>query len=186
MTGGRYPARPGRSTVTRVTYYNRPMTRVESFVERAVTLDPTLPMADRAGAAPAPGDRLGRYVVERQLGRGGMGLVVAAHDPELDRRIAIKLVQPRLWQGASEDARELLRREAQAMARLSHPNVVAVHDVGTFGDQLFVAMELVDGVTLDVWLRGGRSRAAVLAVCHQAGVGLAAAHRAGLVHRDVK
>jgi tetratricopeptide (TPR) repeat protein len=137
--------------------------------------------------APDAGARIGRYVTLGTLGRGGMGVVVAAHDPELDRRIAIKLVHPALWRTASEKARELLRAEARAMARLVHPNVVTVHDLGTVGDQLFVAMELVEGTSLDAWRRAApRTWREVLAVCIQAGRGIAAAHRAGLVHRDVK
>src|SRR5688500_8770678 len=89
------------------------------------------------GTIPALGERIGRYVVLRTLGRGGMGVVVAAHDPELDRQVAIKLVHPTLWRTASREARELLRSEARAMARLVHPNVVTVHDLGTIDDQLF-------------------------------------------------
>jgi len=145
----------------------------------------TPPRAD--AGIPGLGERVGRYVVLRTLGRGGMGVVVAAHDPELDRQVAIKLVHPALWRTASHEARELLRQEARAMARLVHPNVVAVHDLGTIRDQLFVAMELVAGTSLDGWLaKGPRPWREVLAVCIEAGRGIAAAHRAGLVHRDVK
>ena len=144
--------------------------------------------APRAGTATGrilvePGATIGRYVVLRLLGRGGMGVVCTAYDPELDRNVALKVHRP--------DARvvdrgdERLRREAIAMARLNHPNVVTVFDVGAVGDQVFVAMELVDGTTLRRW-RTGRSARAVLAACRQAGEGLAAAHAAGLVHRDVK
>jgi serine/threonine protein kinase len=128
------------------------------------------------------GSRLGRYVILYRLGSGGMGVVFAAYDPELDRKVALKLV--RLETG-SPAAREALRREAQAMARLSHPNIVAVHDVGGEGRDVFLAMDLIDGVTLDEWLkldrRGWRD---VLRVFIQAGRGLAAAHAAGVVHHD--
>lgn len=128
------------------------------------------------------GSRLGRYVILYRLGSGGMGVVFAAYDPELDRKVAVKLV--RLETG-SPTAREALRREAQAMARLSHPNVVAVHDVGGEGDDVFLAMDLIDGVTLDEWLklekRGWRD---VLRVFLQAGRGLAAVHAADVVHHD--
>ena len=158
---------------------------------------PTARVRDRArAAAPAPaarggvpalGDRIGRYVALRVLGEGGMGVVIAAHDPELERQVAIKLVHPSVWRAATGEARDQLRDEARAMARLIHPNVVAVHDLGTVGDQLFVAMELVTGTSLDVWLaQRPRPWREVLAVCLDAGRGLAAAHRAGLVHRDVK
>ena len=147
----------------------------------------TEPVADPATPAPGLGDRIGRYLTLGTLGRGGMGVVIAAHDPELDRRIAIKLVHPALWRTASKQARVLLRAEARAMARLVHPNVVTIHDLGTVGDQLFVAMELVEGTSLDAWKKAApRTWREVLAVCIQAGRGIAAAHRAGLVHRDVK
>jgi len=136
---------------------------------------------------PAAGERIGRYLVLSRIGSGGMGVVLAAHDPELDRRVAIKLVQPSVPAAVSERAHDMLRREAQAMARVDHPNVVTVHDVGSHGGRLFIAMQLVPGVSLDVWLRGVRRRwRTALAICRDAGRGLAAAHRAGLVHRDVK
>src|SRR5262245_22534686 len=98
------------------------------------------------------GDRIGRYIVVRTIGSGGMGVVLAAHDPELDRQVAIKLVRQEVWREASMQSRELLRAEARAMARIVHPNVIAVHDIGAFDDQLFVAMELVNGLALDEWL----------------------------------
>ncbi|HEV7504725.1 MAG TPA: serine/threonine-protein kinase [Thermoanaerobaculia bacterium] len=130
----------------------------------------------------SPGSRLGRYVILYRLGSGGMGVVFAAYDPELDRKVALK--QVRLETG-SPAAREALRREAQAMARLSHPNIVAVHDVGGDGHDVFLAMDLIDGVTLDEWLKlGKRGWRDVLRVFVQAGRGLAAAHAAGVVHHD--
>jgi tetratricopeptide (TPR) repeat protein len=122
------------------------------------------------------------------LGTGGMGAVYAAFDPELDRRIALKLLHGSSGgaQGSGGQQTALLR-EAQAMARLSHPNVVAVHDAGTFRERVFVAMELVDGDTLSRWLAQSlRSTREIVAVMRQAGRGLAAAHVAGLVHRDFK
>jgi hypothetical protein len=140
----------------------------------------------REVVAPSPGERLGRYIVLRTVGTGGMGVVVAAHDPELDRSIAIKLVRADFWAHASDAARAQLRREAQSMARLHHPNVVAVHDVGSHDGHLFIAMQLVPGAPLDQWLRRARTWREILDVCVGAGRGLAAAHRAGLVHRDVK
>src|SRR5262249_30503609 len=135
---------------------------------------------------PAAGERLGRYIVLRTLGTGGMGVVVAAHDPELDRSVAIKLVRADFWQQASDAARAQLRREAQSMARLEHPNVAGVHDLGTHDGHLFLAMQLVPGLPLDQWLKRERAWREILDVCLGAGRGLAAAHRAGLVHRDVK
>src|SRR5713226_4366130 len=131
---------------------------------------------------------LGRYVVTEKLGGGGMGVVYAAHDPELDRKVAIKLMLPLLSDsGSASEGRARLLREAQAMARLSHPNVIAVHDVGTFGEQVFIAMEYVEGSTLSQWFaERKRTWHEVLSIFKQAGRGLAAAHAAGIVHRDFK
>ncbi len=128
---------------------------------------------------------VGRHVVVGRLGVGGMGVVYAAHDPELDRKIALKLVLP----GAGSDSagRTRLLREAQALARLSHPNVVAVHDVGTHGERVWIAMEFVAGHTLNEWARlRPRRWPEVLRVLLHAARGVAAAHAAGLVHRDLK
>jgi len=141
-----------------------------------------------SGAELASGSRLGRYVVTGVLGSGGMGVVYAARDPELDRRVAIKLLRRGVWGDEAEGvAQSRMQREAQAMARLAHPNVIAVYDVGALEDQLFIAMEFVEGPTLDRWLqeeeRGWRE---VIEVFSQAARGLAAAHAAGLVHRDFK
>jgi tetratricopeptide (TPR) repeat protein len=134
----------------------------------------------------ARGTSVGRYLLLDPLGEGGMGVVYSAYDPELDRRIAIKLLRT----GGEVDGsggRSRLLREAQAMARLSHPNVIAVHDVGTFEGSVFVAMELVEGWTLRTWQRmGERTWRDTLELYIAAGRGLAAAHAAGLVHRDFK
>jgi eukaryotic-like serine/threonine-protein kinase len=137
----------------------------------------------------ARGATLGRYVVVDVLGRGGMGVVYAAYDTQLDRRIAIKLLRRDVSRGdnAAEVESRMLR-EAQAMARLTHPNVVAVHDVGTFDHRVFLAMDYVDGWTLKEWVktpapRPWRERLEALI---SAGKGLAAAHAVGLVHRDFK
>jgi serine/threonine protein kinase len=137
---------------------------------------------------PRPGTRVGRYVLGGRRGAGAMGLVFAAHDPELDRKVAIKLIRSDVSGDAGRTPlRERLRREAQAMAQLAHPNVVAVHDVGAFGDRIFIAMELIDGQSLAEWLAAERRPARdVLARFIAAGHGLAAAHAAGLVHRDFK
>ncbi|MCY1004341.1 serine/threonine-protein kinase [Nannocystis pusilla] len=131
-----------------------------------------------------PALAVGRFQIQRMLGSGGMGVVYAATDPQLGRTVALKLIQPTT---AGEHATERLLREAQAMARLQHPNVVAVHEAGVHGGQVYLAMEYVDGGTLDVWLRARpRGWQEVLGVLAQAGDGLAAAHAAGLVHRDFK
>ncbi len=136
-----------------------------------------------AGAAPPDQlDKIGRFVVVGKLGEGGMGVVLAAYDPTLDRKVALKLVRAA---GASHHQERLLR-EARAMARISHPNVLAVHDAGTYYDQVFIAMELVEGGTLRAWLAEPRPWRDVIARFLAAGRGLAAAHAAGLVHRDFK
>ena len=142
-----------------------------------------------AAAYLARGTLVGRYVVLDVLGEGGMGVVYSAFDPELDRKVAIKLLQTRDGGSTSGgDHKAWLVREAQALAKLSHPNVVAVYDVGELDSgQVFVAMELVEGVTLREWLKApARPWREVLPVLAAAGEGLAAAHAAGLVHRDFK
>ncbi|HLL84986.1 MAG TPA: serine/threonine-protein kinase [Longimicrobium sp.] len=147
--------------------------------ESAVAREPVGP----ATALPR-GATLGRYVVLEYVGAGGMGVVYAAYDFGLDRKVSLKLVR---GERHGKERQERLVREAQAMARLSHPNVIAVHDVGTYEDQVFIAMEFVAGGTLKHWLRSApRGRAEVVERFLQAGRGLAAAHRAGLVHRDFK
>ena len=132
-----------------------------------------------------PGAAISRYMVLSRLGAGAMGVVYAAYDPELDRKVALKLLHPRGH--SSLDSRLRLMREAKALARLSHPNVVAVHDVGTYVERVFLAMEFVDGKTLSAWLKEqARPWQEVIAVMSRAGEGLAAAHDAGLIHRDFK
>ena len=134
-----------------------------------------------------PGERVDRYRIEAQLGAGAMGIVYAAHDPDLDRPVAVKVLRPREGGSAADQLEARLRREAKAIARVSDPHVVSVYDVGRHGAQLFVAMELVEGTTLGRWLRERpRTTAEVLGAMRQAGRGLAAAHAAGLVHRDFK
>lgn len=140
-----------------------------------------------ASAAAAPlveGDKVGPYLILSVLGRGGMGIVYAAYHPELDRRVALKLLRD-ADQGPEQQ--QWLLREAQAMARLSHPNVVTVHDAGLFEGRFYIAMELVAGETLSAWLRREpRGWREVLEALLSAGRGLSAAHDAGLVHRDFK
>lgn len=132
-----------------------------------------------------PGERpaqIGRFEILGLLGAGGMGVVYMAHDPSLDRKVAVKVLRER--QAEREDR---AWREARALARLAHPNVVAIHEIGRHDGRVFLAMELVEGVTCDVWLKSQvRTPAAILEVFVQAGRGLAAAHRAGIVHRDFK
>ncbi len=133
------------------------------------------------------GDRVGRYLVLQTLGTGGMGVVFAAYDPQLDRKVALKLLRSGL-QLATKDAQKRLRREAQAIAQLSHPNVVGVYDVGSTDDgDLYIAMEFVEGDTLTAWLRSyPRTWREIIEVFLQAAKGLVAAHGVGLLHRDFK
>ncbi len=128
---------------------------------------------------------LGRFVVEREIGRGGMGIVYAARDANLERRVALKLLPP--WLSGNERAKERLLREARTMARLVHPNVVTVFDVGSLDDgRLFLAMELVEGQNLRLYLRTPRPWQEIVRLFVAAGRGLAQAHTLGIVHRDVK
>ncbi|EDM73807.1 serine/threonine kinase family protein, partial [Plesiocystis pacifica SIR-1] len=129
-----------------------------------------------------PGDRLDHYELIGELGRGGMGVVYAARDTKLGRKVAIKqlLIQghPRL--------QERFVREAMAMAKLSHPNVVPIHEIGEHEGSAYIVMEYVEGQTLKAWMTQPRSLDAVLEVFAAAGAGLVAAHAKGLVHRDFK
>jgi tetratricopeptide (TPR) repeat protein len=142
--------------------------------------------------APAPvlarGTPLGRYLVLERVGAGAMGVVYAAYDPELDRKVAVKVLHSSLQGAASAEARRTqVRREAQALARLSHPCVVSIFDVGGEGALVYLTMAWVDGVTLRQWLsEHPRSWREVLEVLRSAGEGLSAAHTAGIIHRDVK
>ena len=139
-------------------------------------------IAKRVGLPARGPTKVGRFVITGRLGVGGMGVVHRAFDPDLDRAVAIKLLGDR-----GELAQERLLREAQAMARLGHPNVVAIHEVGRHADAVYIAMELVEGGTLASWLRGGeRTEAQILEMFTMAGRGLQAAHESGLVHRDFK
>ena len=134
------------------------------------------------------GATIGRHVILGRLGAGGMGVVHAAYDPELDRKVAIKLLRaPDSPAVAHSDGRTRLLREAQALARLNHPNVVAVHDVGAIDDQVWLAMEYVDGHTLGAWLAlTPRRWPEILRVGIDVARGLVAAHAADLIHRDLK
>jgi serine/threonine protein kinase/tetratricopeptide (TPR) repeat protein len=152
--------------------------------------NPTPPHApvDPATAPLARGASIGRYVVLGLVGRGGMGEVYAAYDPELDRKVAVKLLRVKAGNGVSlAEGRQRTLREAQAIARLSHPNVVVAYDVGTFDEKVFIAMEFVDGNTVTYWLeQQQRTWQEILRIFIAAGRGLIAAHEKGLVHRDFK
>jgi predicted Ser/Thr protein kinase len=150
---------------------------------------PPEPAAGNASTDPPPpgGARVSRYTVLDCLGAGGMGVVYCAHDPELARKVALKVLRTDLADSDRGDVQERLRREAQAMAQMAHPNVVTVYDVGTWEARVFIAMELVEGQNLSQWLgQARRSWTDVVAVFLPAGRGLMAAHAAGIVHRDFK
>jgi tetratricopeptide (TPR) repeat protein/tRNA A-37 threonylcarbamoyl transferase component Bud32 len=146
------------------------------------------PDRDTAVRVPEPGERIGKYFVLDPIGEGAMGIVVRAYDPDLERSVAIKVVQPRLADPSrTEASRARLLNEARALARISHPNVVTVYEVGLHHGLIFVAMELVDGVDLQRWLKEvPRSWRAIVDAFEAAGRGLHQVHVAGLVHRDVK
>ncbi|KIG18720.1 Serine/threonine kinase PKN8 [Enhygromyxa salina] len=141
----------------------------------------------RALARLAPGDHVGRFLVLARIGAGGMGEVFSAYDPQLDRKLALKLLHPESPRTESTLGRTRLLREAQAMARLQHPNTVAIHDVGEHEGRVFLAMEFIAGQTLGAWLKQApRSWREIVQVFVAAGRGLAAAHAAKLIHRDFK
>ncbi|MCY1019648.1 serine/threonine-protein kinase [Pyxidicoccus sp. MSG2] len=150
------------------------------------------PDTGRDGALPPArvrslGARVGRFIPLKVLGQGGMGVVYAAYDPDLDRKVALKLLRVTSADTDLEAGRTRLLREAQAMARVSHPNVIPVFDVGEWDEQVFVTMELVEGGTLRDWQQAKpRSWRETLQTYLSAGRGLEAAHAAGLVHRDFK
>jgi len=148
---------------------------------RCATKAPTSPPLELEEPEPiVRGSLLGRFTVLDLLGAGGMGVVYSAFDPELDRRIAVKLVNGRVGE------RHSLEREARALARVKSPNVATVYDVGVAGGRVFVAMEYVEGQTLRQWAAQPRPVSEVVRVYADAGRGLAAIHAAGLVHRDFK
>ncbi len=146
------------------------------------------PIVAELPAPRIPGAALGRYLILETVGAGAMGVVYAAYDPELRRKVALKLLRNDPFaKGSSSAQRPRLLREAQSLAKLSHPNVITLFDVGVIDDEVFLAMELVEEGTLGDWLRASkRTWRAVLEMMRQAGEGLAAAHAAGLVHRDFK
>ncbi len=156
------------------------------------TYEPSAPRPDRAAVtvpvrdplAIGEGVKVGRYIVLGSVGAGGMGTVYAAYDRALDRKIALKfLARAR----SDEAALAQMLAEASAMARLSHPNVVTVHDVGAYEGKPYLAMEFVEGTTLEGWRRQQpRSMREIARVMAAVARGLGAAHAAGIIHRDVK
>ena len=132
--------------------------------------------------AVAEGTKLDRYIVLRRIGAGGMGTVYAAFDPRLDRNVALKLIKA----GTGVSGADSLLKEARALASLNHPNVVSAFDAGSVGDSIFVTMELIDGPTLEEWMKAEHPLRDKLALLIGAGRGLVAAHNAGVIHRDFK
>ena len=170
----RYPGRVASDPTSKGDELGRTMTAPVS----------TAAPAEAATPEHAIGPTVGRYRLERELGEGGMGVVHAAFDTDLQRRVALKVLR---IAAPGIEAKDRLLREARAMARLAHPNVVTVHEVGTASGRDYVAMELILGETLADWLRSEKRRAAdIVAAFIAAGRGLAAAHAAGIVHRDFK
>ena len=148
---------------------------------------PVASAADVAVDGLKKGDTLGRYLVIEQIGAGAMGVVYAAYDPELDRKIAVKILRPHEGKGDKTRRQERLVREAKAMAKLSHPNVGAIYDVGVHGNQVFLAMEFLSGGTLRDWMTAKkRPWREVVKMFIEVGKGLAGAHAEGLIHRDFK
>ncbi len=140
--------------------------------------------AEEAMAPDRSGERIGRFTLLERLGQGGMGVVYSAFDAQLERRVAVKLIRS---ETPDEHARARLVREARAMAKLAHPNVVPVFEVGTVGDDVFIAMEYVRGSTLREWVSAEtRPWQAIVDAYRDAGAGLAAAHEVSIVHRDFK
>ncbi len=165
-------------------------TLLSAEIDRSGSAADVDPSIQETLGAPSPempierGTTIGRYVVLDKLGSGTMGVVMSAFDPTLDRKVAIKLVRPDAT--GTTTGRQRLMREAQAMGRLAHPNVVTVFEVGTYGDHVYLAMEYVAGSTLAEWVAGGHGWRATVQTLLAAGHGLAAAHRADIVHRDFK
>jgi hypothetical protein len=149
---------------------------------------PTAPMGAEAHLALERGEKVGRFEVLSRIGSGGMGVVFAAYDPGLGRKVALKLLRSPKDSGLPvSDAQRRLLREAQAMAQISHPNVIAVYDVGKYKSEVYIAMELVEGETLTRWLRRWpRPWNEILGKFLAAGSALAEAHAGGLAHRDFK
>jgi len=145
-------------------------------------------LSERLFGIPGEPIEIGRYVVLRRLGAGGMGVVYLGYDRELDRTVAVKLLRGQSsGDGARSRGEARLLREARALARIDHPNLIAIYEVGTEKDAVFIAMERVLGSTLAQWQREGpRPWREIVELYRQAGRGLAAAHAAGLVHRDFK
>jgi tetratricopeptide (TPR) repeat protein/tRNA A-37 threonylcarbamoyl transferase component Bud32 len=158
-------------------------TDATAATDATVATDPTV--ATAGPLEPRRGDTVGRYTLIEMIGRGAMGSVFLAHDPQLDRRVALKIVRSERF--AQREVRARLSREARAMARVAHAHVVTVYDAGELDDGVFIAMELIEGDTLASWLAAeDRAWRAIVAMFVAVGRGLVSAHAAGVVHRDFK
>ncbi len=148
----------------------------------------SVPVATPTHPVLSSGGRIGRLRIRKMLGQGSFGTVVLAYDPELARQVAVKVLRADVFASESgQEAQKRLLREARAMAQISHPNVVGVHDIGTIGGQVFVSMEYVKGSNLRQWLAAqDRSASDIIELFIGAANGLAAAHAQGLIHRDFK
>ncbi len=166
-----------------------PSAKDDTAVEAPEPVTPDLPSPFEV-AAPSfsRGDSIDHFRVVEKLGEGGMGVVLKAYDPNLDRHLAIKILQPRLYHGVgSSDARDRMSREAKAMAKVRHANVITVYSVGTVRNQVYIAMEFIAGGTLQEWAAtGSHEWREIVETYTKAGHGLSAAHKSGLVHRDFK
>ena len=174
---------PAHGTGGEVVHIARGRVSAPTVAYDALCTPPSLAGDDRVP------DKLGRYVVLDVVGVGGMGVVCTAYDPKLDRKVALKLLRRREQDDAARVSigQARLQREARALAKLKHPNVVAVHDVDVVDDRLYIAMEYVEGQTLDTWLDAGvRPWRDIVGVFIQAARGLVAAHAANITHRDFK
>ncbi len=155
---------------------------VATIVDGSTRTDERTPAPGRGPSALPTSVRVGRYTILMKLGSGGMGVVYSAYDDTLDRKVAIKLLR-----ADRDPERDRMRREAQALARLSDPHVVQIYEVGEHYGAMFVAMEYIAGQNLREWLRAeARPWREVVRMFRQAGAGLLAAHDVGLVHRDFK
>jgi len=176
---------PGGEILAAVRAYISAVTTTPGYETTIGVVDPTMPqesLGERRQEL-ARGTMVGRYQIIKLIGRGGMGSVYAAHDPNLDRQVALKL----LHSAHNDDAAERMIREAQALARLDDPHVVQVYDAGEYDDQIFITMQLVDGEDLGSAIAQRKPGVPqLIAWFCDAGRGLAAAHAAGLVHRDFK
>lgn len=141
----------------------------------------------RSARSPESPDRIGPYLVEGRLARGGMSVVYAGRDPDSGRPVALKVVRPAIGSGEElRHARLRMLREAWILSQVRDPNVVTVLDVVASGDEMFLVLELIEGTNLERWLCDARSWQEVVAAFIGAGRGLIALHELGIAHRDFK